>query len=89
MGEKLTNSRGDCYCWWIRRKSVCMCVSRRKAIRDKNRQIKKGGVLKSLEAEDKKRELAAVKPEGIERGMNDVVRAEKEYNSQLGVWGGF
>lgn len=83
-GEKLTNSREDCYYWWIRRKSVCMCVSRRKAIRDKNRQIKKGGVLKSLEAEDKKHELAAMKPEGIERGMNDVVRTDKEYNPQIG-----
>lgn len=86
-GEKLTNSREDCYYWWIRRKSVCMCVSRRKAIRDKNRQIKKGGVLKSLEAEDKKHELAAMKPEGIERGMNDVVRTDKEYNPQIGEGG--
>lgn len=61
--EKLTNSREDCYCWWIRRKCVCMCmcVKRRNAIRNKNRQIK-GGVLKSLEAEDKRHELAVVKP---------------------------
>lgn len=66
--------------------SVCVyvCVKKRKrnAIRDKNRQIKKGGVLKSFEAEDKKHELAVLKPEGIERGMSDVVRTHKDYNPQ-------
>lgn len=42
--------------------------------------------MKSLEAEDKKHELAVVKPGGIERGMSDVVKADKEYNPQgLGV----
>lgn len=64
--------------------SVCVyvCVKKRKrnAIRDKNRQIKKGGVLKGFEAEDKKHELAVLKPEGIERGMSDVVRTYKDYN---------
>lgn len=63
---------------------VCVKERKRNAIRDKNRQIKKGGVLKSLEAEDKKHELAVVKPGGIERGMSDVVRADKEYNPQVG-----
>lgn len=62
---------------------VCVKERKRNAIRDKNRQIKKGGVLKSLEAEDKKHELAVVKPGGIERGMSDVVRADKEYNPQV------
>lgn len=63
---------------------VYVCVKKRKrnAIRDKNRQIKKGGVLKSLEAEDKKHELAVLKPEGIERGMSDVVRTHKDLNPQ-------
>lgn len=63
---------------------VCVKKRKRNAIRDKNRQIKKGGVLKSLEAEDKKHELAVLKPEGIERGMSDVVRTYKDYNPQAG-----
>lgn len=65
---------------------VYVCVKKRKrnAIRDKNRQINKGGVLKSLEVEDKKHELAVLKPEGIEREMSDVVRTYKNYNPQAG-----
>lgn len=62
---------------------VCVKERKRNAIRDKNRQIKKGGVLKSLEAEDKKHELAVVKPGGTEREVSDVVRADKEYNPQV------
>lgn len=63
---------------------VCVKKRKRNAIRDKNRQINKGGVLKSLEAEDKKHELAVLKPEGIEREMSDVVRTYKNYNPQAG-----
>lgn len=62
---------------------VCVKERKRNAFRDKNRQIKKGGVLKSLEAEDKKPELAVVKPEGIEKEMSYVVKEDKEYNLQV------
>lgn len=62
---------------------TCVKERNRNAIRDKNTQIKKGGGLKSLETEDKKHEPAVVKPGGIERGMSDVDRADKEYNPQV------
>lgn len=57
---------------------MCVWKRERNAFRDKNRQIKKGGVLKSLEAEDKKPELAVAKPGGIEKEMTYVVKEDKE-----------
>lgn len=62
---------------------VCVKERKRNVITYKNRKIKKCGFLKSLEAEDKEHELAVVKPGGIERGMSDVVRADKAYIHQV------
>lgn len=55
---------------------VCVCVCERKRNAKQEEEIKKGGILKSLEAEDVKHELAVVKSGRTERGMSDVVRAQ-------------
>lgn len=57
--------------------SVCICVSVCERKRNAKQEVEmKVGVLKSLETEDKKHELAVVKAGGTERGMSVMVRAQ-------------